>query len=298
VSEVRIAELERAVGFARAVASPLAEVLSRLAGATILIESPQAERAAPAELAAGLSGVHWVVPVEIGGVHSGAMCVLVPRELAPEPAAFTAAADEFLARASDRLTAAEGGAVSLDRLGLREIPAESAGGALVEALGPLECIAVRFAARRASEAPPGARREVTVVFGGRLVREFAPIGEAGETVVVRAERPAPSEAVGAGESPANGAAGSASPPPPAPDPQALVERAKGLPLRLSAELGRRRLPLGELLGLGPGSSIDMGRSVTEPIELRAGGRLVALVDAVLAGGRFGVRVRGTAPRAR
>ena len=75
-------------------------------------------------------------------------------------------------------------------------------------------------------------------------------------------------------------------------PNVLVERARGLRLKVSAEVGARTLTVEDLLALRAGSSIDLRRTVTEPLELRAGGRLIARGDAVVLERGFGLRLRG------
>ena len=64
-------------------------------------------------------------------------------------------------------------------------------------------------------------------------------------------------------------------------------------LTLSAEVGRRDVTLRELLGMGLGSTIELGRTVTQPIELWVGSRRIAEADAVVVNDRLGVRLRGS-----
>lgn len=61
-------------------------------------------------------------------------------------------------------------------------------------------------------------------------------------------------------------------------------------LSLTVELGRRRLPLSEVLQLTPGSVIELEKLVGEPLEIYANGRLIAEGEAVVVDEQFGVRI--------
>jgi len=50
---------------------------------------------------------------------------------------------------------------------------------------------------------------------------------------------------------------------------------RGVPLRLWAELGRTRLPVGRAVGLASGSVVELDRSIDEPVELYVNGRAFA-----------------------
>ncbi len=63
-----------------------------------------------------------------------------------------------------------------------------------------------------------------------------------------------------------------------------------LHIRVRVELGRRRLPLEEALGLSQGDVVDLNKSVEEPVEIYAGELLVARGEVVVIDGRLGVRV--------
>lgn len=58
----------------------------------------------------------------------------------------------------------------------------------------------------------------------------------------------------------------------------------------TARLGRVELPLGEILALGPGSIIEVGHMVDEPIELLVNGKLIARGDVVVVDEKFGLRI--------
>lgn len=58
----------------------------------------------------------------------------------------------------------------------------------------------------------------------------------------------------------------------------------------TARLGRVEMPLGEILGLGPGSIIEVGQMVDEPVELLINDKLVARGDVVVIDEKFGLRI--------
>jgi flagellar motor switch protein FliN len=63
-----------------------------------------------------------------------------------------------------------------------------------------------------------------------------------------------------------------------------------IPLEVSAELGRTRLLINELLQLGQGSVIELNKLAGEPLEVHINGKLVARGEAVVVNERFGVRL--------
>ncbi len=65
-------------------------------------------------------------------------------------------------------------------------------------------------------------------------------------------------------------------------------------LKLTVELGRRKLPLSEVLQLTPGSVIELEKLVGEPLEIYANGRLIAEGEAVVVDEQFGVRITNLA----
>ena len=63
-----------------------------------------------------------------------------------------------------------------------------------------------------------------------------------------------------------------------------------IPLDVSAELGRTRLLINELLQLGQGSVIELNKLAGEPLEIYVNGKLVARGEAVVINEKFGVRL--------
>ncbi len=63
-----------------------------------------------------------------------------------------------------------------------------------------------------------------------------------------------------------------------------------IPLEVSAELGRRRLLVNELLQLEEGAVLELNKLAGEPLELFVNGKLVARGEAVVVNDKFGVRL--------
>jgi flagellar motor switch protein FliN/FliY len=58
----------------------------------------------------------------------------------------------------------------------------------------------------------------------------------------------------------------------------------------TARLGRVEMPINEILALGPGSIIDVGHLVDEPVELLVNNKLIARGDVVVVDEKFGLRI--------
>ena len=63
-----------------------------------------------------------------------------------------------------------------------------------------------------------------------------------------------------------------------------------IPLDVSAELGRTRLLVNELLQLGQGSVVELDKLAGEALEVYVNGKLVARGEAVVINEKFGVRL--------
>ena len=63
-----------------------------------------------------------------------------------------------------------------------------------------------------------------------------------------------------------------------------------VPLELSVELGRTRMSIQDLLGLGPGSVIELDKIAGEALDILVNDRLVARGEAVVVNDKFGVRI--------
>lgn len=69
-----------------------------------------------------------------------------------------------------------------------------------------------------------------------------------------------------------------------------IERVLDIRLTATARLGRVEMPIGDILTLGPGSIIDVGRLVDEPVDLLVNDKLIARGDVVVVDEKFGLRI--------
>jgi len=63
-----------------------------------------------------------------------------------------------------------------------------------------------------------------------------------------------------------------------------------IPVQVTAELGRTKLSLREILELGEGSIIELDRLAGEPLDLKIGDQLVAKGEVVAVDNSYGLRV--------
>ncbi|MGH9103580.1 MAG: flagellar motor switch protein FliN, partial [Acidimicrobiales bacterium] len=64
----------------------------------------------------------------------------------------------------------------------------------------------------------------------------------------------------------------------------------GVEMDLTVELGRARLPVRELLGLVPGSVVELDRQAGAPVDILVNGTLLAKGEVVVVDDEFGVRI--------
>jgi flagellar motor switch protein FliN/FliY len=63
-----------------------------------------------------------------------------------------------------------------------------------------------------------------------------------------------------------------------------------IPLVVTAELGRTRMLISDLLKLGQGSVIELGKMAGEPVEILVNNKLLARGDVVVVNEKFGIRL--------
>ncbi len=73
-------------------------------------------------------------------------------------------------------------------------------------------------------------------------------------------------------------------------PQGNLDMVLDIQLEATARLGRVGMPVSEILNLGPGSIIEVGHLVDEPVELLINDKLVARGDVVVVDEKFGLRI--------
>src|SRR5689334_7532621 len=64
----------------------------------------------------------------------------------------------------------------------------------------------------------------------------------------------------------------------------------GVPVTLSLEVGRTRLPIRSLLQLNQGSVVELERAAGEPLDVFVNGTLVAHGEVVVVNDKFGIRL--------
>ncbi len=63
-----------------------------------------------------------------------------------------------------------------------------------------------------------------------------------------------------------------------------------VPLHLTAELGRRRMAVSEVLQLGTGSIVELDRPAGAPVDILVGDKVIARGEIVAVDENFGVRI--------
>lgn len=63
-----------------------------------------------------------------------------------------------------------------------------------------------------------------------------------------------------------------------------------IPLRLTAEFGRTKMLINDLLQLGIGSVIELDKTVDEPLEILVNGKLVARGEVVVMNDRMAIKI--------
>jgi len=63
-----------------------------------------------------------------------------------------------------------------------------------------------------------------------------------------------------------------------------------VPVSLSLEVGRARIPIRNLLQLNQGSVVELGPAAGEPLDVFVNGTLIAQGEVVVVNDRFGVRL--------
>ena len=75
-----------------------------------------------------------------------------------------------------------------------------------------------------------------------------------------------------------------------PGPLRDLDMVLDLPLNMSVELGRVRLPIGQLLSLHSGAVIELDVKAGDPLNIMVNGCLVARGDIVIVNDKYGIRL--------
>ncbi len=76
-----------------------------------------------------------------------------------------------------------------------------------------------------------------------------------------------------------------------------IEFLNEIELEAAVELGRATLSIGQVLGLGPGSVVQLDKMLGDPVEMVIRDRLIARGEVVVVDDRFGLRVTEIVSRA-
>lgn len=76
----------------------------------------------------------------------------------------------------------------------------------------------------------------------------------------------------------------------APEPDMSLDVILDVPVMLSLEVGRTRIPIRNLLQLNQGSVVELERGAGEPLDVFVNGTLIAHGEVVVVNDRFGVRL--------
>jgi flagellar motor switch protein FliN/FliY len=63
-----------------------------------------------------------------------------------------------------------------------------------------------------------------------------------------------------------------------------------IPLEISVELGRAKMPISDLLQLGQGSVIELNKLAGEPVEIFVNQKLIARGEVVVVNDKFGIKM--------
>lgn len=63
-----------------------------------------------------------------------------------------------------------------------------------------------------------------------------------------------------------------------------------VPVTLSVEIGKRKMPIQQLISLNKGSMVELDKLVDEPLDLLVNGTLLARGEVVVLGENFGLRL--------
>jgi flagellar motor switch protein FliN len=80
------------------------------------------------------------------------------------------------------------------------------------------------------------------------------------------------------------------PPPALPSSDINIDVILDVPVTLSLEVGRTRLPIRSLLQLNQGSVVELERAAGEPLDVFVNGTLVAHGEVVVVNEKFGIRL--------
>lgn len=72
--------------------------------------------------------------------------------------------------------------------------------------------------------------------------------------------------------------------------QSSLDMVEDIPVELSVEIGRARLPIGQVLRLAQGSIVELDVLAGEPLNVYVNGILIAQGEVVVVNDKFGIRL--------
>ncbi len=69
-----------------------------------------------------------------------------------------------------------------------------------------------------------------------------------------------------------------------------INRVLDIPVQLSVELGRKKVPIKHVLQLGQGSIVELDALAGEPMDVLVNGYLIAQGEVVVVNNKFGIRL--------
>lgn len=69
-----------------------------------------------------------------------------------------------------------------------------------------------------------------------------------------------------------------------------LERVMDIPVQLTVQLGRARIPIKQVLQLAQGSVIELNASAGDPMDVMVNGYLIAQGEVVVVNDKFGIRL--------
>ncbi len=79
-------------------------------------------------------------------------------------------------------------------------------------------------------------------------------------------------------------------PPAAPNENPSIDLLLDVPMSVTVELGRTRMPVRQLLAMASGSVVELGKLAGEPLDVLVNGKAIARGEAVMVNEKFGVRL--------
>ncbi|RUM32661.1 MAG: flagellar motor switch protein FliN [Aquifex sp.] len=71
----------------------------------------------------------------------------------------------------------------------------------------------------------------------------------------------------------------------------LIQQFSDIPVDIEVVVGRAQKTLGELLGMGIGSVIELDREVKDFVDIKVNGKLIAKGELVVVDGKIGVKIK-------